>query len=574
MYLKMKAKNYRNFYTEEYFKKNYCKKGVKRNFFTPERKYIERDRDIFRLLELNKKDVVLELGCASGVTSKKISKYVKRVIAIDFSEEAINLAEKENAGENIDYKIADATDLFFLESESVDKVAANDFIEHIDDVDLAKVLKEANRVLKPGGTITIYTPQRLHWAEIIKHFLNTDPTHISVRTPDKIIKMAEKEDFKPDLLYFSPNPYVALRWIDKVLTNIPLINRFFRFRTCLRLRKKVKNIAYMGAHGIGDLIINIPILKKLRNVFPDVMVNYICIKTKYKGFLEDCIYIDSVTELDRSFFKLPFQIMKLRKKRFDLMVMPMATRKPTKVLAKLVGAKSLAICVEDIFSEKNLVDKAFSTLEQIGIQTKQEEKKLEWPFSLNESKSKINKILKENKINKQDLLIGIHAGADKKLAANLWLGKRWAKATEYLIEKSKAKAVFVGGKDDEEHMKEIVNLLKKKKAILNLVNKLSIKETAALIDKCKLFISTNSGPMWIAAALGKPQVVLSGPSLVQSNAYNNKAIVIQKKINRKDCWPPCGSRSNTKCKYKDNLCMKSISVEDVIKAIKNIRRNK
>lgn len=229
-------KNHKNFYTKEYFKKNYYKNGAKKSFVAPERKYIERERDIFRLLELNKKDVVLELGCASGTTSKKISKHVKKVIAIDFAEEAINLAKKENAGKNIEYKITDAADLSFLERNSIDKIAAIDFVEHIDDVTLIKVLKEARRVLNSRGIIAVYTPQRLHWVEMIKHFLKTDPTHIGVRTPDKIIKIAKKEGFRPDLLYFSPNPYTGLRWIDKLLSDLPFINKFFRFRICLRLK--------------------------------------------------------------------------------------------------------------------------------------------------------------------------------------------------------------------------------------------------------------------------------------------------------------------------------------------------
>lgn len=233
----MKVKNYQNLYNKDYFRKNYCKNGAKSSFVTPDRKYIERDRDIFKLLKPNENDVVLELGCASGTTSKKISSHVQKVIAIDFAKEAIKLAKKENPGENIEYKIADAADLSFLERSSIDKIAAIDFVEHINDVTLIKVLREAHRVLKSRGVITIYTPQRLHWAEIIKHLLKTDPAHIGVRTPSEIIDAAKNEGFQLDLLYFSPNPYTGLRWIDKILSPLPLINRFFRFRTCLRLRK-------------------------------------------------------------------------------------------------------------------------------------------------------------------------------------------------------------------------------------------------------------------------------------------------------------------------------------------------
>jgi ubiquinone/menaquinone biosynthesis C-methylase UbiE len=232
-----KVRNYKEFYTKEYFLKNYYKNGAKKSFFSPERKYIERDKDIFNLLNPQKNDILLELGCSDGTTSYKLSKFVKKVIGIDFAEEAIVIAKKENNAENIEYNIANATNLNFLRDNSIDKIAAVDFFEHIDDDILKKVLKESYRVLKVGGAIAIYTPQRLHWVEIIKHILKTNPEHIAVRTPNQILRIVKQFNFKVDKLYFSPNPYFGLGWIDKIFMKIPLINSFFRFRICLRIKK-------------------------------------------------------------------------------------------------------------------------------------------------------------------------------------------------------------------------------------------------------------------------------------------------------------------------------------------------
>ncbi len=227
----------RHLYDTEYFAKNYYKDYKKKSFFAPKRKYLERDRDIFNLLNPQKKDVILEIGCADGTTSKKISGYVHRVIAVDFAEEAITLALKENPDKNITYKLADATDLSFFQKNYVNKIAAIDFVEHVSDETLKKMLKASYTLLKKGGTLSIYTPQRLHWAEIIKHILKTDPTHIRVRTPRHLLLLAKKAGFDIDLLYFSPNPYSFLRYLDKILSCVPLLNNFFRFRICLRLKK-------------------------------------------------------------------------------------------------------------------------------------------------------------------------------------------------------------------------------------------------------------------------------------------------------------------------------------------------
>jgi len=229
----MKNIDYKKFYTSKYFESRQKKKY----FISGKRKISERNKDIILLLNPLKEDIILEVGCAEGGALGLLSNYSDNLIGIDFSQEAINIAKKRYNTKKIKFIKADAARLDFLKDETIDKIGAFDFIEHIDDKTFDLFLKEAYRILKKGGTISIYTPQRLHWVEIIKDIFKIDPTHIGVRTPKKIIRLIKKHKFDVDLLYFSPNPYPLFRYLDLFVMNIPLIKHLFRFRICLRLKK-------------------------------------------------------------------------------------------------------------------------------------------------------------------------------------------------------------------------------------------------------------------------------------------------------------------------------------------------
>ncbi len=61
---------------------------------------------------LNKKDIVLDLGCGNGYSTAIFAKYCKMITGVDFSNEMIKRAKKENShNEKIHYLVSDAIDL-------------------------------------------------------------------------------------------------------------------------------------------------------------------------------------------------------------------------------------------------------------------------------------------------------------------------------------------------------------------------------------------------------------------------------------------------------------------------------
>jgi len=64
---------------------------------------------IVKNLRLASQDVLLDLCCGNGLLTKKISKYVSHIYAIDFSEGLISIAKAKNNSDNITYIIGDIT---------------------------------------------------------------------------------------------------------------------------------------------------------------------------------------------------------------------------------------------------------------------------------------------------------------------------------------------------------------------------------------------------------------------------------------------------------------------------------
>lgn len=134
------------------------------------------------------------------------------------------------------FLVLDAACLAGIEDATFDKVAAIDFVEHIDDATLLSVLRETRRVLCPRGLLAIFTPCASHYVERMKlHnvLLHQTPGHIAVRDERQYRNLLPQAGFDVEALYFSPSSYPFAGWLDRWLWKAPLMGPLFRFRLCI-----------------------------------------------------------------------------------------------------------------------------------------------------------------------------------------------------------------------------------------------------------------------------------------------------------------------------------------------------
>lgn len=113
---------------------------------------------ILRLIEDVKGQLVLDLACGEGYSTRILAKKGAKVVGVDFSTKLVQLArieeEKEKLG--IDYHIADATDLSRFPSKYFDLVTC--FMALHDIKEYERTVSEVSRVLKERGRFVFSIP--------------------------------------------------------------------------------------------------------------------------------------------------------------------------------------------------------------------------------------------------------------------------------------------------------------------------------------------------------------------------------------------------------------------------------
>lgn len=106
----------------------------------------------FELLNINKNDIVADVGCGIGADVFEIAKKAYKVYGFDNDENFISISKKKENNINVSFEKCNAENLS-IENQSVDKLRYDRVIQHLPDYNA--VLKEASRVIKDNGIIQI-----------------------------------------------------------------------------------------------------------------------------------------------------------------------------------------------------------------------------------------------------------------------------------------------------------------------------------------------------------------------------------------------------------------------------------
>jgi SAM-dependent methyltransferase len=178
-------------------------------------------------------DRIIDLGCAAGALTHYLSGYGATVVGVDSEERAI--AKAQSLFPELEFKHADVAELPFAEG-SFGKAVAGDLVEHLDDATFRAMLGELRRVLVPGGTLSIYTPNPLHLIERLKAhnvILAQNPTHIGLRTSRQLTETLQGCGFAVDRDAWRASFFPVIGPIDRMLGRRL---QTFRYRLCVRAR--------------------------------------------------------------------------------------------------------------------------------------------------------------------------------------------------------------------------------------------------------------------------------------------------------------------------------------------------
>jgi lipopolysaccharide heptosyltransferase II len=339
----------------------------------------------------------------------------------------------------------------------------------------------------------------------------------------------------------------------------------------MMLPEDAKNILVINLGGIGDCLLSTPALRGLRAFYPKAHISVLTM-SRSREILEGAGFADEIISIQS--FKDPRGVwavlMALRKKKIDIGI-------NMRTIASFWGAAKMALLFfligprlkagrntdgrgffldiklpESLAGMKHDIDYNIELVKLLGAPELSRRPELTFQ---KEDRDYADRILRYHAISDDNVIVGMSPGAP--YAAKRWPLENFVK-TASLFAGYGYKVIIIGSKDEkksERAFKEMDN-----PNIISLIGNTTIKQTAALINRCSVFIANDTGPMHIAAVLGAPVVAIFGPGYLarfDPRNISDKAVVLYKKA---DCAPctreTCGSLK----------CLKSISYDEVVKA--------
>lgn len=170
-----------------------------------------------------------------------------------------------------------------------------------------------------------------------------------------------------------------------------------------------------------------------------------------------------------------------------------------------------------------------------------------------DEKAWAEEFLKKNGL-RDAVLAGVAPGASYG-PAKRWAPESYAGVLTELSKHYGAVPIIFGGGEDAEVCKRVSEGVRVKH--LNLAGSVSLRQSMSLLENLKVFITNDSGPMHISAALGVPTVAIFGstdPTLTGPLGEYTKVIT-----KNAEC-SPCFDRA---CRFKHYKCLTSIEPQEV-----------
>jgi SAM-dependent methyltransferase len=192
----------------------------------------QRIANVFSLLPNVKGLRVVDVGCGMGTfTFEAAARGARFALGLDLAPTGIAAAARIAREEHLHdcaFLLADAA-VLPVQSGAADVAIAADFTEHLDDDTLRRVLREAARIVRPDGTLIIYTPEASHIFERMRDrgiLLEQEPSHIGIRSAPELADFAAAAGFVVERVTYLPSHLPIWNLFERTLGRwVPLLRR-------------------------------------------------------------------------------------------------------------------------------------------------------------------------------------------------------------------------------------------------------------------------------------------------------------------------------------------------------------
>ena len=339
------------------------------------------------------------------------------------------------------------------------------------------------------------------------------------------------------------------------------------------MNKELKNILLVRTDRIGDVVLTLPLAGMIKTHYPKCKVSFL-VRNYTKDILINHPFVDEIVVLDeeKGSANIFSNLKRISGKKYDACIIVNPTFKISLILflsgiRKRIGTGyrwysflfNEKVFEHRKYAEKHELEFNVNMLQKIGIDESINEKNVLYNLQVDkESLVYIEKVLYDESIDLEKPLIIIHPGSGGS-SIDLPINK-FIELIQKLNEEQVQ--IIITGNNQEI---DICNQLAVSKSIKNFAGKFNLTQLTALISKANVFISNSTGPIHIAAALGKFTVGFYPKILSCSKErwgpYTEKKLVYIPELDCKNC-------DRRQCEQLD--CMESINIDSVYSDLKKV----
>lgn len=329
------------------------------------------------------------------------------------------------------------------------------------------------------------------------------------------------------------------------------------------IRNNFERILVIQTAFLGDVLLTLPVAHHLKKINPAYKVSFL-IKKELNQVREIYNGIDEYILIDKSkYLTSIFEVVKKIKNRFDVVISP--HRSARSALISYLSNSRIRISFDRaslnfLYSHLVIYRKELHEIQRNLSLLSYFKNNIDWKekIKLNLDDYIYNDKFMSWKTNK-DKIVVIAPGT-------VWETKRYPEyyfsvVINKLIEDG-FRVVLIGSNDDFEIGLKIEKNIKSQNYLLNLIGKLSLKESVSLINLSDLLICNDSAPTHMGVFTNTPVLTIYGSTVPEFGFYpfRNFDRIVQ--IENLYC-KPCGIHGHKECPEKHFKCMIDLKPEIV-----------
>ncbi len=337
---------------------------------------------------------------------------------------------------------------------------------------------------------------------------------------------------------------------------------------------------------VGDIILSSLLVRALRKRFPSSTIDFL-VKSEYAALIQHNPNISRVIEFPAvgKFSELRRLRTAIQRTGYDLIVdihdsirsrylsfgHPRIARINKRKVARFLLVKMKWNVYEWFGGAPGVAERYLETVNDLGVESDGTGLEVFIPESASEN---VGRLLHTAGIREDSAVIGVCPCARHN--NKMWLKERFAEAAAALAREYQAAVLIFGSGDQEvqrcDEVKQMIEAQSGATTVLNLADRISLPETAAMMDRCFIILTNDSGLMHLAAARKRKVVAIFGPTVRELGffPYGTTSTVIE------DVSLPCRPCTHIGlpgCPKGHFKCMHSISTQQVASAARVLLTN-